>query len=227
MQKIDFEIIWRKYHSKITIEEDEQLQAWLHANKSHRQYFDDVNRVYSEGSFVDNNSVDVYAAWGNIQRHQQANRSKKINRLVYFSSSIAAGLFLIIYLLFIIPREESIITTSESIQLIEPGSEKAILILDDGSTLDLSVNKELSIKEGGALISSQGAGLEYIQENASTKVLKYNTLKIPRGGEYFLILSDGTKVWLNSETVLRYPVQFLGNERRVEQEDCRVCNHYR
>ena len=97
-----------------------------------------------------------------------------------------------------------------------PGVDKAMLILDDGSTYDLYANKELSIEEGGTRINSQGTGIQYVQEKESTKALKYNTLKIPRGGEFFLLLSDSTRVWLNSETILRYPVQFFGDERKVE-----------
>ena len=48
------------------------------------------------------------------------------------------------------------------------------------------------------------------------KQVKYNTLEIPRGGEYALQLADGTRVWLNAGTSLRYPVAFSGQERRVE-----------
>src|SRR5450759_882792 len=58
--------------------------------------------------------------------------------------------------------------------------------------------------------------MQYKKKKGTKQKTRYNTLSIPHGGEFFLQFADGTKVWLNSETVLRYPVQFDSNERRVE-----------
>ena len=57
-----------------------------------------------------------------------------------------------------------------------------------------------------------------VAEVQGGKEEQYNMITVPRGGEFTLILSDGTQVWLNAETSLRYPVEFVGNERKVYLE---------
>ena len=86
----------------------------------------------------------------------------------------------------------------------------------DGSVHDLTSGNSSIIATDGTEIKNTGTKLEYIGTGVKPSELRYNTLKIPRGGEYFLVLSDSTKVWLNSETTLRYPVQFAANIRNVE-----------
>ncbi|MEJ8818660.1 FecR domain-containing protein [Lacibacter sp. H407] len=99
-----------------------------------------------------------------------------------------------------------------------PGGNKALLTLDDGSTIVLdSTSNGVVAQQGGATILKTGNGqLAYdIATNESSKVL-YNTLSIPRGGQYQLMLPDGSKVWLNSLSSIRYPTTFIGKERRIE-----------
>ena len=99
---------------------------------------------------------------------------------------------------------------------ILPGEVKAQLVLSDGSTIQLDGSIQDSVaRQAGSLIVAQAGGLSYANREP-VQELVYNTLTIPRGGEYTLRLSDGTVVYLNSETVLHYPVQFVGEERRVE-----------
>ncbi|WP_158250407.1 FecR family protein [Aquimarina sp. I32.4] len=96
--------------------------------------------------------------------------------------------------------------------IIEPGTNKAILSLEDGKQIFLEKGKEYHYQNR----VSNGEELVY-RETSSGKELKYNYLTIPRGGRFFIHLSDGTKVWLNSETKLKYPVSFIkGQPREVE-----------
>jgi len=101
---------------------------------------------------------------------------------------------------------------------ILPGGNKAVLTLSNRSDINLeNVSNGTIVTEGDTKISKLNDGqLAYnILEEKPTQVL-YNTVTTPRGGQYQLLLSDGSKVWLNSASSIRFPVSFVGNERRVE-----------
>jgi ferric-dicitrate binding protein FerR (iron transport regulator) len=101
-----------------------------------------------------------------------------------------------------------------------PGSNKAVLILSDGSEVTLNDAEAGQIaRQGGALVSKTGQGqLVYDAAGLPDTAVVYNTIAIPRGGQYSLTLPDGTRIWLNADSRLRFPVRFSGNERPVELE---------
>lgn len=100
-------------------------------------------------------------------------------------------------------------TTTETIQDVAPGSNKAILVLSDGVTIQLDSSGPRTIRPG---IRQQGAQLQYGSEAAPS----YNTLTTPRGGQFQVRLPDGTMVWLNAASSLQYPTAFTGKERVVK-----------
>ena len=88
---------------------------------------------------------------------------------------------------------------------IQPGHTQAVLTLDNGKTVELGADQTINLK-----------AIAQAQKSADGEQTAPNTLSTPRGGEFKITLEDGTEVWLNAETTLRYPETFDGDERRVE-----------
>ena len=103
-------------------------------------------------------------------------------------------------------------------QQSSPGSNKAILTLADGSTIVLQeAAKGTVAQQGVTKIEKTGEGLlTYIPANENPGKEFLNTITSPRGGQYQVRLSDGSKIWLNAGSTLRFPAQFNGSERKVE-----------
>jgi len=100
---------------------------------------------------------------------------------------------------------------------IQPGNNKAVLTLANGTKLMLNDSLNgIVAKEGSIQLVKNGGELSYKSLDKATNSISYNTISTPRGGMYELVLADGTKVWLDAASSLKYPASFVGNERRVE-----------
>ena len=96
---------------------------------------------------------------------------------------------------------------------VQPGSGRVVLELNDGRTYFLDTTRVVETGIEGSLAKAERKSLVY--EKRETEELIYNKVTVPRAGEYALTLSDGTRVWLNSDTEIRYPVAFSGKQRIV------------
>lgn len=112
--------------------------------------------------------------------------------------------------------QKNIITAHTTTKEVPPANKKAMLTLGDGSTIALDdvANGALAKQGGARVIKNTGGQLSYQADHAGGEVV-YNTLTVPRGGQYQVVLPDGSKVWLNSASSLRYPTAFNGAERKV------------
>jgi ferric-dicitrate binding protein FerR (iron transport regulator) len=113
--------------------------------------------------------------------------------------------------------KQQVVSQQQPVQDIAPGGNKAVLTLADGSTiiLDNAANGTLT-KQGNTKILKQDGQLAYNLLNEKPTEVLYNTITTPRGGQYQLVLSDGSKVWLNAASSIRFPAAFIGKERKVE-----------
>lgn len=102
---------------------------------------------------------------------------------------------------------------------VAPGGQKATLTLADGSVivLDSTANGKIASQGGVGIIKKKDGELEYVSGKTVKDIIAtvHNTMRTPRGGQYQLILPDGTKVWLNAASSITYPTTFTGKERAV------------
>ena len=116
-------------------------------------------------------------------------------------------------------KQEKVVMAEQKIQ---PGESKAMLVLDNGNMIDLTnENRGELLVTKEVLVENDGKGVNYlvnkenVEENAA---VRYNELVVPKGCEYSLKLADGTNVWLNAESRLKYPVVFKEAKREVYLE---------
>ena len=141
-------------------------------------------------------------------RHRKYRRRHMMTRW-----SIAASIMLLFSLsIFFIQESPEV----KSVAKIEPGYKKATLTLSDGTSWDIrEAATVIQVKDSELKVDSSGLSVFSDTTNTSQEETQYHTLSVPRGGEYNLTLSDGTQVWLNSESELRFPTRFDANNRTV------------
>lgn len=203
-----------------TLQELQQLELW-------------INNPENEVSFLEYIKTNTYAnrvlktydkehAKRIIAKRikQVKKKNKSYNILKYAAAVVFIGLLTFGFLyknkwLNHITPVNSHPTIVNTIPIV-PGSDKATLTLEDGSIVILEKGKTLQTQNA----NSNGEQIVYTTQKNKTvkpKEIVYNYLNIPRGGQYHVVLSDGTDVWLNSESLLKYPIAFIdGMPRKVE-----------
>ncbi|SEW37712.1 FecR family protein [Chitinophaga arvensicola] len=134
----------------------------------------------------------------------------------------AAGLLLLgtgAYLWTLRQHREPSLAHASSAETIAPGRDGAVLTLADGSRVVLdSMGNGVIANQQGVPVSLQNGQLAYGPISSSGEEMVYNTISTPRGRQFKVLLPDGSKVWLNAASALRYPTAFTGKDRRVTLE---------
>jgi ferric-dicitrate binding protein FerR (iron transport regulator) len=206
----------------ISADEQAELDAWRFASPKNEDSF---QRRISEKFTIDGLKMLRYA---------EAAREKDRERVVYagkvatlhsrwkFYTSVAAVLVVIaaasILFLFRTKGPDQPLPVAVRSNDLVPGGNRAVLTLDNGQRviLDSARNGTLA-KQGVAVVQKLANGrLAYVIQPGKNGVVLFNTITTPRGGQYEVLLPDGSKVWLNAASSLHYPTAFTGTERAVD-----------
>ena len=161
-----------------------------------------------------------------IDSESQERSSKIFYKQIFYSLSAAAAVLIIISLgiMFYTQRysqKEILVTNKKFVHDVVPGGNKAFLTLANGTKLSLTdaIDGELAQQAGISIVKTEDGQLVYNVSNTSKQgndTPLFNTIETPRGGQYQINLPDGSRIWLNAASSLRYPVVFSDNERKVE-----------
>ena len=152
-----------------------------------------------------------------LRLKHQMERRKRLRVAMWMASAACVAVVCVILLQWkqievLLPKTSTIVKQEN----IFPAEMKAILVRADGEQVVLGKEYRNWEEIGNVLIAADSTGLEYNRlKQTNTDTVVFNQLIVPRGGLYLLILSDGTRVWMNSDSRLKYPVIFSGNKREV------------
>lgn len=207
-------LIGKHLRGVLLASERKELDDWLRESEENEALF---RRICSEKFLEEWRGEDLLFDTNKGYNRFTKNvefRSKK--RIYHYWGYVAAAAVLLIGMT-VLFRISGISPEPETAAFPEHGCSMARLILDDGRVVEFSGDGKDTLFQGGGRLFASGKGIEY-KTGSELPAGGYNELEVPRRGEFFLLLGDGTKVWLNSETRLRYPVAFSGNERVVSVE---------
>ena len=190
------------------------LQSWINTAPENRETFEKYLRLVKMHRMVKGSEeIRDAEAWKRLSATMAAKKIRRIRQRVAAVAAVVL-LFLGIGLGFLESSEETV-PLGSNIHIL-PGTTKATLVLANGTQLDLTRNDLREVQEQGALIKNDTTvGLQYELNHQKMEEPVWHTVKVPVSGEYHFTLSDGTRVWLNSESEITFPVSFVGGSREV------------
>ena len=216
------QLIWNVLDGKASEGKIRELKSWMEESEKHREYFRQWKKIWNMTSGPTLSTTRKQQEKERFLKsiHQSYVGKVRKRRIIHYWPVAASVVLLVGVFVGFALNEWSQMKADQGIaqtERIVPGV-KAELILSTGERVCLAQRSEFieGMKESGIRNDSL-AGLNYvgakIQGEEIGEEIVYNTMQIPVGGFYQLKLADGTKVWLNSLTRLRFPVTFAGEER--------------
>ena len=213
-------LIYRKIEGKLSAVEEERFETWLKEGQEHREYYERMRRMYQQENIQEIAIGKIQDAWEMFEKRVQGRLRVKRKRYWMWGVSVAASV-VVVFCLIIYYHSDTGQDVNIAVQNIVPGQYNAILEMADGATYHLGGQQGSLQEKTGRQIKIDTSLVSYLpvdDKQETPKEIVYNKLSIPRGGEYRIELEDGTKIWMNSESRLRYPVAFFNDTREVYLE---------
>lgn len=188
-------------------EERQEVIHWINENVDHRKMYLEIRREYYFTRWCFQESeLDVAAVREKLQK-----KWRKPKTLWKRYVAVAASVAVIAGSVFMLERENI-----KEPEKVVSGKPQAVLVLSSGEQIGLTKESACIVEQDSSVVKVDSAGrIEYVRNTTDTSEI-FNKILVPRGGEYVITLSDGTKVWLDAESELEYPVKFVSNGREVK-----------
>jgi hypothetical protein len=210
--------LFEKYIAgKCNGEELEQLLTYLDAPNYDQELRDLISGEMQKADYSEDDELLLVITKNAEQRIFAKTRPKPFYQTTFFKIAVAATILIGLALLLIIgDKKKQIETITDTKISLAAGTEKAILSLANGKKVELGNNKTSElIDERGNSISQRSGEIIYEPNNLENNAT--NQLEVPKGGQYAVTISDGTKIWLNAGSKIIYPVTFAGKKQREVQ----------
>ena len=191
-----------------------ELNVWLEESDSHKALFariQDEKMQYEDIQKI--LSYDAGGAWQVVQQKAAWRRRKRLTRV--YRVAVSVVIIFGVAIAFLLREEATTVVPVVKVEEITPGRSMAKLTVASGDVYHLDSLHQVDLIT--SLAENNGKEVVFIdrqlEEGASE--IKYNKVEIPGGGEYQIVLGDGTRVYLNAQTELRFPESFASSEQRL------------
>lgn len=212
-------LVLKSLEEGLTGDEQKYIDEWLQANPEKAEEMQQLKRYAAAGRDIRTfRQINIDDAWKRIDRQTEKTPGWKRGRMApYWWSAAAVVVLVIAGVLFMSRQEEPVSTTLiASSAGFKPGAQKATWELPGGRLIELEEGGvRLLTGEDGSVLGRDSANTLIVGKGRKGEV-EQSVIRVPQGGEYGVVLADGTKVWINSESELSFPSAFEGKDRVVE-----------
>ena len=213
----DASLIKKSLIKDLSDKEQKKLDQLLDDQSLQDVYKELSARGYLKKQFMEYEKYSSQKAYREFkERRGQSGRIRIVRWVAVVAAVWVLALGVTLWMTF--GKKENVAPLPVASKIIPAGEKKATLTLADGTEVHVEEITARVLQEKGMNIEYRNGEIVYHKSEEETTEVVYNKLEVPRGGECMIKLDDGTKVWVNAETKLKYPVVFVGDRREVVLE---------